>query len=76
MTKLLSVFGTLSRRSALLLSGFLLGFMFYESDSEIRHRLHALIHSTGITPELVAGAFPIISEWFSQQHNNRLSNHD
>lgn len=72
MTKLLSLLGTLSRRSALLISGFLLGFMVAQSDSEIRYQLEDLIKSSGLTPELLAIAFPLISEWFSQQHNKAL----
>jgi len=74
MSKLLAFFGTATRRTAVFMSGFLLGFIFYESDSEIRHRLAQLMHDTGITSEALAILAPLVSEWFSQQHNQRLSN--
>jgi len=69
---MINFLGTVSRRTAVLCAGFLLGFMFYESDSDLRDKLFEVIHSSGITPETVAVALSLGSEWFSQQHNLKL----
>lgn len=69
---MIALLGTMCRRGGYFTAGFLLGFLFYESDSEVRHRLAQLMHDTGITTESVALILPMISEWFSQQHNKKL----
>jgi len=74
MSKTIALVGLLIRRSSLLFAGFLVGFIFREADLEVRFKLEELISNSGITPELVALVFPLISEYFSMLHNKRLSN--